>query len=70
MPGIVAGSDFEYLTQPLDRQRDLLYLALLVFVYRESPMKNDYHDVVKILEEFRPGVEFRFIEQCTTDEAL
>jgi len=70
IPGIVAGSDFEYLRLPLDRQRGLPYLASMVFVYRASPMKNDYRDVLKALEEFRPGVEFRFIEQCTTDGAL
>ncbi|KAF9026674.1 hypothetical protein BGZ52_006272 [Haplosporangium bisporale] len=70
IPSIVAGSGFEYLRQSLDRQQDLPYLASLVFVYRASPMKNDYHDVVKALEEFRPGVKFRFIKRCTTDEAL
>jgi hypothetical protein len=70
IPGIVTGDEFEYLRQSQDGERNLPYLASMVFVYRSSPKKDYYHDVVEALEEIRPGVEFRFIERFTTDEAL
>ncbi|KAG0357644.1 hypothetical protein BG005_003291 [Podila minutissima] len=48
----------------------LPFLTSIVFVYRSSPMKDDYRDVVDALEEIRPGVEFRFMEQFTSDGSL
>ncbi|KAG0330005.1 hypothetical protein BG000_011873, partial [Podila horticola] len=70
IPGIVTGDEFEYLRQSMDGERNLPYLASMVFVYRSSPKKDDYRDVVEALEEIRPGVEFRFIERFTTDGSL
>ncbi|KAG0029403.1 hypothetical protein BGZ81_003841 [Podila clonocystis] len=48
----------------------LPFLTSIVFVYRSSPMKDFYGDVMEALVEIRPGVEFRFIEQFTTDGSL
>ncbi|KAG0351058.1 hypothetical protein BG005_009440 [Podila minutissima] len=70
IPRIVTGDEFEYLRKPPDKTGELPYLASMVFVYRSSPMKDFYGDVVEVLEAIRPGVEFKFIERFTTDGSL
>lgn len=45
-------------------------LMSMVFVYRSPFLKAEYRRLVETLEEMRPEVEFRFIEQCTIDGAL
>ncbi|KAF9197427.1 hypothetical protein BGZ59_005448 [Podila verticillata] len=66
----VAGTIYEDDEGDDDTAVVLPFLTSVVFVYRSSPMKEDYRDVVEALEEIRPGVEFKFIERFTTDESI